>query len=60
LTDNLAAAEWSLSDEEIGRLDQASAVPIRYPYQMHRDFGAERNPVPTLLPSALLPPVTQG
>lgn len=45
LVDNLAAASWSLSDEEIARLDNASAVPIPYPYQMHRDFGAERNPV---------------
>ncbi len=51
LADNLAAANWSLSDEEIGWLDEASAVPIRYPYQMHRDFGRERNPVAALLPA---------
>jgi aryl-alcohol dehydrogenase-like predicted oxidoreductase len=50
LTDNLAAAKWSLSDEEIARLDAASAGPVRYPYQMHRDFGAERNPAAMLLP----------
>ena len=49
LADNLAAAGWSLSDAEIARLDEASAVPPRYPYQMHRDFGAERNPLPPLL-----------
>jgi aryl-alcohol dehydrogenase-like predicted oxidoreductase len=50
LADNLAAADWSLSDEEIARLDDASAVAVRYPYQMHRDFGRERNPVAALLP----------
>jgi aryl-alcohol dehydrogenase-like predicted oxidoreductase len=51
LADNLAAAQWSLSDEEITRLDDASAVPIRYPYQMHRNFGSERNPITALLPT---------
>jgi aryl-alcohol dehydrogenase-like predicted oxidoreductase len=51
LADNLAAATWSLSNEEITRLDEASATPIRYPYQMHRDFGADRNPVHPLLPT---------
>jgi aryl-alcohol dehydrogenase-like predicted oxidoreductase len=50
LADNLAAACWSLSDEDIARLDEASAVPIRYPYQMHRDFAGDRNPVAALLP----------
>jgi aryl-alcohol dehydrogenase-like predicted oxidoreductase len=50
LADNLAAAQWSLSDEEIARLDEASAVPIRYPYQMHRDYGGDRNPQAGLLP----------
>lgn len=55
LTDNLAAAEWSLSDEDIRRLDGASAVPSRYPYQMQRDFAGERNP-----PAALLPLLVQG
>jgi aryl-alcohol dehydrogenase-like predicted oxidoreductase len=55
LIDNLAAAKWSLTDKEIARLDEASAGPIRYPYQMHRDFGAERNPV-----AMLLPPVQQS
>lgn len=50
LVDNLAAAGWSLNDEEIARLDDASAVPIRYPYQMHRDFAGDRNPAAPLLP----------
>ncbi|MBV9508821.1 MAG: aldo/keto reductase [Caulobacteraceae bacterium] len=50
LADNLAAATWSLTDEEIARLDQASATPARYPYSHHRVFGADRNPLPSLLP----------
>ncbi|MBW8783330.1 MAG: aldo/keto reductase [Novosphingobium sp.] len=52
LEDNLAAAQWSLSDAEIARLDEASAVPPIYPYDMHRSFMAERNPPPALLPPA--------
>ena len=50
LADNLKAAEWSLSDEEIARLDEVSAVPARYPYAMHQMFMAERNPAAPLLP----------
>jgi aryl-alcohol dehydrogenase-like predicted oxidoreductase len=50
LIDNLAAAQWSLSDAEVARLDEASATPIRYPYSHHRAFGPERNPPPRLLP----------
>lgn len=50
LEDNLAAAGWSLSDTEMARLDEASALPARYPYNMHRDFQAERNPPLRLLP----------
>jgi aryl-alcohol dehydrogenase-like predicted oxidoreductase len=52
LSDNLAAAAWSLSDEEVARLDEASATPIPYPYSHHRMFGADRNPLPALLPIA--------
>jgi len=50
LIDNLAAATWSLSDDEVARLDKASATAIRYPYSHHRAFGPERNPRPRLLP----------
>lgn len=50
LADNLAAATWSLTDAEIARLDEASALPLRYPYYMNRDFGQGRNPVAPLLP----------
>ncbi len=55
LTDNLAAATWSLDDAEMARLDAASAPPVRYPYDMHKIFGDTRNP-----PPALLPPIVQG
>jgi aryl-alcohol dehydrogenase-like predicted oxidoreductase len=47
---NLAASTWSLSVQEIARLDEVSALPIRYPYSMHRTFAGDRNPVVTLLP----------
>jgi aryl-alcohol dehydrogenase-like predicted oxidoreductase len=50
LEDNLQTAAWSLTDAEIARLDEASALPIRYPYSMHRTFAADRNPVAPLLP----------
>ena len=44
LEDNLAAATWSLSDEEMARLDEVSAVEPIYPYDMHRGFTSGRNP----------------
>jgi aryl-alcohol dehydrogenase-like predicted oxidoreductase len=50
LKDNLAAARWSLNDAQIARLDQASAVPLSYPYRMHQEFMGERNPAAPLLP----------
>ena len=52
LRDNLAAAQWSLSQEEVVRLDAASATPEPYPNWHHRRFGAERNPA---LPSLRTP-----
>jgi aryl-alcohol dehydrogenase-like predicted oxidoreductase len=52
LADNLAATTWSLTDTEIDHLDDVSAAPLRYPYNMHREFSAGRNP-----PLPLLPPV---
>jgi aryl-alcohol dehydrogenase-like predicted oxidoreductase len=55
LVDNLAAAQWSLSDEEVARLDEASAKPLPYPYSHHRIFGRGRNPLPGLLPMEPLP-----
>lgn len=50
LTDNLNAASWSLSDEEIARLDDVSAVPLPYPYNLHQQFMKHRNPLPPLQP----------
>jgi diketogulonate reductase-like aldo/keto reductase len=50
LAGNLAAASWSLADEEIARLDAVSEVPLRYPYVMHRVFTHGRNPTSPLLP----------
>ncbi len=50
LEDNLGASTWSLSDAEMARLDQASALPLVYPYDMHRSFMGDRNPAAGLLP----------
>jgi len=44
LRDNLAAATWRLTNEEMARLDEASAVPEPYPYWHQHKFGLERNP----------------
>lgn len=34
LEDNLGAAGWALSDEQVSRLDHASDVPMPYPYNL--------------------------
>jgi aryl-alcohol dehydrogenase-like predicted oxidoreductase len=47
LRDNLAAAEWKLTDEQVKRLDEASAVTPIYPYWHQMNFK-ERNPFPTM------------
>lgn len=44
LRDNLAAAQWKLTPEEVARLDEASATPEPYPYWHQHKFGVERNP----------------
>jgi aryl-alcohol dehydrogenase-like predicted oxidoreductase len=44
LRDNLAAATWRLSAEEVARLDDVSALPEPYPYWHQHKFGIERNP----------------
>jgi aryl-alcohol dehydrogenase-like predicted oxidoreductase len=43
---NLGAIGWTLSDEQIGRLDQASRRAPPYPYWHQMGFD-ERNPKPT-------------
>jgi len=44
LRDNLAAAQWSLSDAEVEALDRASQVAMSYPNSHHRIFHPLRNP----------------
>jgi aryl-alcohol dehydrogenase-like predicted oxidoreductase len=46
LRQNLGAVGWSLSPEQVGRLDAASATTPVYPYWHQRGFK-ERNPFPT-------------
>ena len=47
LRENLAAVDWKLSDEQVKKLDAASAVTPIYPYWHQMSFR-ERNPFPTL------------
>ncbi len=54
LRQNLAAAGWTLSAEQIAKLDAASDVKPVYPYWHQRDAFVERNPAaapPTKPPS---------
>lgn len=44
LRDNLAAATWALTAEEVAELDAASAIPEPYPYWHQHKFAGERNP----------------
>jgi aryl-alcohol dehydrogenase-like predicted oxidoreductase len=46
LRDNLGAVGWSLTPDQISRLDAASAVTPIYPYWHQRLEFAERNPLP--------------
>jgi aryl-alcohol dehydrogenase-like predicted oxidoreductase len=45
LRQNLGAVGWSLTKEQVAKLDQASDVTPVYPYWHQRQFG-ERNPKP--------------
>ena len=45
LRQNLAAAEWNLTPEQVAKLDAASEVTPVYPYWHQRQF-TERNPLP--------------
>jgi diketogulonate reductase-like aldo/keto reductase len=45
LRQNLDAAGWNLSPEQVAKLDRASDVPPIYPYWHQRQF-TERNPLP--------------
>ena len=42
LEDNLAAATWSLDEQELGALDEVSQVPLPYPYWHQRQYNARR------------------
>ena len=44
LRDNIAAASWTMNDEELTKLDAASAKPLPYPQWAQRGVFAERNP----------------
>jgi len=46
LRDNLAAANWSLTNAEVERLDEVSALPLPYPYWHQQKFAGDRNPPP--------------
>jgi aryl-alcohol dehydrogenase-like predicted oxidoreductase len=46
LKDNLGAVDWNLTQEQVKKLDQASAVVMPYPYWHQRQFR-ERHPFPT-------------
>jgi aryl-alcohol dehydrogenase-like predicted oxidoreductase len=45
LRENLGAVGWSLTPDQVARLDAASGVTLPYPYWHQRGF-AERNPPP--------------
>ena len=45
LRDNLGTIGWSLTRDQMAALDQASAMPLTYPYWHQRGF-ADRNPPP--------------
>jgi aryl-alcohol dehydrogenase-like predicted oxidoreductase len=45
LRENLGAVGWNLTPEQVAKLDDASAVPLAYPYWHQRGF-ADRNPPP--------------
>ncbi|MDE3104502.1 MAG: aldo/keto reductase [Acidobacteriota bacterium] len=45
LRDNLGAVGWTLTPEQMAKLDAASEVPLGYPYWHQRQFE-ERNPRP--------------
>ncbi|HTJ65432.1 MAG TPA: aldo/keto reductase [Alphaproteobacteria bacterium] len=45
LRDNVAAASWTMSDEELALLDKASDRSLPYPHWAHRHVFAARNPV---------------
>jgi aryl-alcohol dehydrogenase-like predicted oxidoreductase len=52
LRDNLAAAAWRLTPEEMTRIDEISSLPEPYPQWHQHKFGIERNPpIPRVRPT---------
>jgi aryl-alcohol dehydrogenase-like predicted oxidoreductase len=49
LLDNLAAANWELTAEEMARLDEASAAPAPYPFWHQQAWAAEGRQRPVVL-----------
>ncbi len=47
LRQNLGAAGWSLSPQQVARLDAASKVQLPYPYWHQRSSAPDRNPTVT-------------
>jgi aryl-alcohol dehydrogenase-like predicted oxidoreductase len=45
LKQNLGAEGWKLTAEQVAKLDEASALPLPYPYWHQRQFE-DRNPQP--------------
>lgn len=45
LKDNLGAADWTLSSEQMKRLDDVSKVDLPYPYWHQQGTNASRNPL---------------
>ena len=46
LRQNLGAAGWNLTFDQVAALDKASEQPAAYPYWHQRKFFANRNPLP--------------
>lgn len=51
LRQNLGAVGWSLTPEQVARLEKASATPLAYPYFHQRTHFDERNPFPVAVTS---------
>jgi aryl-alcohol dehydrogenase-like predicted oxidoreductase len=47
LRQNLGAFGWRLTDDQVARLDAASAVTTPYPYWHQQSAAGDRNPLPT-------------
>jgi diketogulonate reductase-like aldo/keto reductase len=45
--DNLQAARWAMTEDEVRRLDEISATSPIYPYWHQRRFNSERIPQPS-------------